>query len=214
MPGAPIFLIFGEDDTDRRALANLIKAIAPRGARVDVRPIRSPLVLPRETAAKKRRKNVNEIAAFSKGMNTGETPVITVAHRDCDSTEPSHVAISEAIESELRAAGVELPIAAAPAWEIETWWMLFPEAIASHRPCWRKVNYGAAHVGSFENSKERLIRDLRAPAADRARCRDYRESDGIWISENIKNKRDLINNITSRSDSFQMFKAKILDTFK
>lgn len=209
-----VFLVFGEDDTDRRALINLIKAIAPTTARFDVIAIRKPIVFPKNTATVKRMKNIQEIAAFSKGYKSKYQRVIIVAHRDCDVIEPGHVSISASLETELKEAGVDFPVAATPAWEIETWWMLFPDMIASYRSCWRKVDYGASHVGRFENSKERLIRDLRPSIENRTRCRDYTESDGIAISEKIRLNRTQLNNISARSDSFNMFRSKLNAIFR
>jgi hypothetical protein len=131
-------LIFGEDTNDRQALKNLIKAILPQDLLIDLKPIRSPVILNREAVKSgKRKKMADEIAGFARGIEKAKRRVYVVAHQDCDEVEPAHIDASRALEKELKDAGVSAPIAAVPAWEIETWWMLFPTAVASVRACWR-----------------------------------------------------------------------------
>jgi hypothetical protein len=80
---------------------------------------------------------------------------------------------------------VEYPIAAVPAWEMETWWMLFPEALSRVRACWRKVDYTKRKVGLIENSKEVLQKDLRPKQKNGRKCPDYAESNSERIAEEI-----------------------------
>ena len=130
----PKVLIFAEDTNDAEALKELIRVLAP-GALVKV--LRDPPVLGRDTAHTKRIKMSGTIAAFARDEETGGRRVVVVAHRDCDAVEPAHLGEASSLIDVLRAAGVTLPVAATPAWEMEAWWMLFPAALAKTRGCWK-----------------------------------------------------------------------------
>ncbi|WP_295224828.1 hypothetical protein [uncultured Brevundimonas sp.] len=186
MPKDRLVVIFGEDENDSRALAHLCHAVT-KDETFDTKVIKRPPVLKRDAAPKKRQGMSQTIAAFADGLSKGRARVIVVAHRDCDAVEPAHVASSQELEADLQAAGVKHGVAATPAWEMETWWMVFPAALASARRCWRDVDYSNRAVGQIADSKERLTRDLRPqPAAARHRCPDFAESDGILVAESIR----------------------------
>lgn len=207
MPSTDI-LIFGEDHNDCTAIAFLVKALLPKGNRLNVKAMRRPIVLSRGAALKKRGKMATEIAGFARGLENVGKKVTVVAHRDCDQVEPAHLDHASQLKADLVEAGVSSAVAAAPAWEIETWWMLFPKAIQEVRPSWRHVDYGSQHVGKFENSKERLTRDLRP--TNKAGCRDYHESDGAKIAEMVAKDDSHLISCKARSDSFNLFKEHLL----
>jgi hypothetical protein len=151
-----------------------------------------------------------EIAALWRAEQKQGRRVVVLVHRDCDDLEPAHVAASEGLKSEIHAAGVADAVAATPAWEIEAWWMLFPEALARVRRCWRAVDYSNQHVGRFQNAKERLRRDLRPiEQAARKRCPDFVDSDGIRVAEEIWKGGLIERGTLPRSDSFQSFRAEM-----
>lgn len=211
MVNAYTILIFGEDDNDRRALGHLVRALCPDNAKVRIEPRRQPIVLSRECAASgKRRSMANDIAQFARAEDGPGRRVVVIVHRDCDRLEPAHQEEAEALRMELRSAGIADVVAATPAWEIEAWWMLFPQALAATRRCWRIVDYAHQHVGLIPHAKERLRRDLR-PVAWPARksCKDFVESDGVRVAEEVLRAGLLREAARSRSDSFQCFKAGI-----
>jgi hypothetical protein len=124
--------------------------------------------------------------------------------------EPAHRAEAEALRRVLSLAGITDVVAATPAWEIEAWWMLFPEALAATRRCWRVVDYANRHVGLIRNAKEQLRRDLRPVVRDaRVRCKDFVESDGVRVAEEILKAGLVRRAVRPRSDSFQCFKGEI-----
>jgi len=192
-------------------LMNLVKALSSGIASPQVKNIRQPVVLNRNAAASgKRKKMAEEIASFARGHKKKGCKIYAVAHRDCDATEPAHVVESSGLEAELRKAGVENPIAATPAWEMETWLMLFPAALQSVRPCWKQIDYGSQHVGLFEHAKERLTKDLQPHDREaRKRCPEYREEDSIRVAEQIARNPEHLSTIRARSDSFNAFRDKI-----
>ena len=155
-----------------------------------------------------------DIAAFASVMERADVKVIAVVHTDCDAVEPAHVQATEALNADLKRAGVRHPIAVTPAWEMETWWMLFPVAVRSVRNCWDEIDYGGKHVGAIRNSKEQLTRDLRPKSRDiQRRCPDYHESDSITIARRVADDPRHLAQIRARSDSFMAFVGDIQGSF-
>jgi hypothetical protein len=204
-------LIFGEDDNDRRALIHLIQGLLPEGHNPKIEARRRPIILSRQARA--RLAMSTEIGALWRAERRRGRSVLVVVHRDCDAVEPAHVWESEALKKELHDVGVTDVVAATPAWEIETWWMLFPEALARVRGCWRAVDYSNREVGRIEDAKERLRRDLRPIGqAARNRCPDFTESDGIRVAQEIRKGGLAARPSGARCSSFETFKAEIRHT--
>ena len=203
-------LIFGESDTDRAALAELFRALRPDLQAVGIQKLREPLILMKpDNRLSTQRNTTNRIAGLVQAQGVSKAVLAVIVHQDCDEVEPGHTALADKIEKDLRAANVPNPIAATPAWEIEAWWMLFPDAVQATRPCWAPINFGDRDVGRIHNAKEELQRRLRPVSAhDRAKCPDYAEADGIEIARKIRTK-GLIDNVTGLSASFSDFKGKI-----
>lgn len=202
--------MFGESDNDRAALVELFRALRPDLTSVSVETRREPLILMKGASRPStRRKTTNRIAALVRAELVSRPVAAVIAHEDCDAIEPAHEVLATMIESGLAAAGVPNPIAATPAWDIEAWWMLFPQALQMARPCWATVDYDGRHVGEIEHTKEVLRRGLRPVAAQaRARCPDYAESDSIAIARNIR-ARSLHAQPRGISGSFQRFADRV-----
>lgn len=207
MPSTDL-LIFGEDQNDCDALKYLSEAILKNQFKITIRSMRRPIILSRNTEARKRSKMSDEIAGISQGFEEAGKKVTVIAHRDCDAVEPAHIKHTQQLEDDLKAAGVRSVVAATPAWEIESWWMLFPKALNETRPAWKVVDYGRTHVGNVCNAKERLTRDLRQNAPKK--CPDFKESDGILIAKKIANNPIHLASVNARSDSFSAFKECLL----
>lgn len=203
-------LIAGEDPNDTHSIMHLMRAILPTDANYAARPLRRPPILRRNAAPAKRRSMAEEVAALASAFLRTHLKVVTVAHRDCDELEPAHLAEAEALESDLRDAGAPNPIAATPAWEIETWWMLFPEALRATRGCWKAIDYAHLDVGMIQHSKERLVRDLR-PVGRRRNCPDYRESDSVIVAQQVHRLGLAQNHERLKADSLREFRKKLLD---
>lgn len=209
MPPDQLILVFGEDDNDRRALVNLIRAFVPNGRNVRIETRRRPTILSRN-ADRKRRRMTEDVAAFWRAESARGRRVHVVAHRDCDAVEPAHSTEAAALVADLRDVGVPNVIAATPAWEIETWWMLFPEAVRAVRQCWNTINYRNSNVGMIQNAKERLRRDLRPSGNASKTCPDFTESDGIRISEEVLRRGLAATPRSARSASFEAFKSELV----
>lgn len=205
-----IFQVYGESNHDRATIRNLAQALLhPTNASFEL--LRQPIVLRRNAGPPKRKEMTQNIAAFWRARSGQGNTVVVVLHRDCDAVEPAHLTEKNEIRRSLNAAGVPVVVVAAPAWEIETWPMLFPAALRRTRSCWRQVNYRSSNVGLIANAKEKLKRDLRPVGSYlRAKCPDYTESDSVVVSQEIQRDPTLINHITAVSNSFEEFKLDLV----
>lgn len=192
-------LVFGEDSNDCAVVAEIARRLL--GASASVTPIARPIILAPSAADAKRRKNVDQLATAVKLASLKGTVDAVLIHRDADNLEPAHVKLAERIEADY-SRGTDLRvIAAVPAWEIESWLLLFPEAIARRRRCWPAVKYGG-HLGALRDSKEYLKRATRKSGK---RCPEYRESDGPEIAQHIEFIDADLRSLTARSNSFSRF---------
>jgi hypothetical protein len=203
-------LVFGEDTNDCHAISHLIRNIAPsRLSAKDVQARKRPIVLSKNAVSSgKRRKMADAIAAIAKFESKNIKKLIVVVHRDCDECEPNHIRQTSDLEEELRRAGVKHVVPATPAWELEAWLMLFPNAVNSLRSCWRQLP-DRNSVGHIRNAKEQLRRDLRPINTEmQNRCPDYSEGDCIPISQKI-GYHEISKRNMAASASFEMFYKKI-----
>lgn len=184
----PLALIFGEDQNDTRAIRHLVNALIPPDQQIDCKPVRDPPILSRGASREKRNKLARAIA-IAVSHERRKRQVAVIVHRDCDACEDAHIAHADEIVKDLREQGVDGVIPAVPAWEIETWWMLFPEALHACRRCWERVDYSSKNIGNIEHSKEVLTRDLRPRGKLQTKCPDYAESDSVKIAELILHHR-------------------------
>jgi hypothetical protein len=203
-------VIFGESENDTRTLSELFRALRPDFTGT-VKPLREPPILIKDASPRKLPKRADVLAAIVRSEAVNSTVVCVVAHEDCDAVEPAHVALSDKIESLFREEGITAR-AATPAWEMEAWLFLWPEASKSYRPLWRRPdNYNGSNVGMLTDAKEKYIRALRPrAAADRARVRDYRESDAPIIAAKVR-ELGVIDNISATSNSYERFCTGIRD---
>ena len=204
-------LIFGEgkDYYDSQAIEYLIRALAPSSVRLKLTKLRSPVILDRGAARRKRASVADEIAAHDRVRRRIAPPgerVVVVAFHDCDALEPAHIEQAARLEQELVQAGVERPVAATPAWCIEAWWMLFPEALATTRKCWKSFAV-PANVGAVVQAKSALRRALRPQG--HTRCPDYDERDSPTIARHVFERRLASDSRTNQSASLQYFRDRL-----
>lgn len=208
-----IILVFGESENDRSAIKSLVEAIRPNLPKIETR--RSPIVLRSDAHQKKRMNMCEDIVNQVRVANIVSNVVCVIAHRDCDAIEPAHENERDKLLKDMNDKGLPNPIAATPAYEIESWWYLWPAAVSKTRTCWKKIEFRGS-AGKIVSAKEALRRDLR-PQGNSRNCPDYEESDSLTIAENVKNLgivRSPINNTASiKSESFSSFVSQI-DTLK
>lgn len=198
-----LVVVFGESYNDSQSIAHLILALRPD---LRVRPMRSPTVLiHRDSDGRQNiRRNVDQIREAVRALQVNDRVVAAVLHKDCDAVEPAHSDLAREIERQVRGTSY-ICIPATPAWEIESWWYLWPDSVHAYHPTWRKLRRAGTRVGLLENAKERLIRDLRP---GNARTRDYVESDSIGIAEQVKRSGGAAS-LAARSDSFSDFYRRL-----
>lgn len=197
-------LVFGESENDTHTLASLLRDLLS-GTSISIEPRRRPHLLIRDAALSQIPERVAAIAAIVKAEAVDADVVGVVAHEDCDAVEPAHIGLDRKIRTALEPLGIYV-VAAAPAWETETWLMQWPDAFKKHRPSWNSVaKYAGKDVGMIANAKETLRRDLRPKARS---VRDYRESDAPLIAGIVK-ENGWARAPGARSASYSLFTAEV-----
>ena len=177
----PVVLVFGESENDRRAIKHLV-----RGLRSDLRveERRAPLVLIKGALPTTARSNAEKIASVVR--QEGGPVLAVLAHQDCDDLEPAHEAAAASIEAALSTAGCPGPIGVTPAWEMEAWWMVFPEAVGKIVTGWRDPDdWIGRDVGLVRHAKEELKKAVQPRPRRASPPRDYEERDSIDVARNI-----------------------------
>lgn len=181
-----VVLVFGESEHDRRAIRHLVEGLRPDlvGA-VETR--HQPLVLLKKATPEKARDNAHRIADLVRQEMATRTVLAVLAHEDCDAVEPAHLAVAARIETELENACCPAKaIAVAPAWEIEAWWMAFPEAVGKVVKGWREPDdWIGRNVGTVTDAKERLAHAVQPRPKLPSPPRAYEEHDSIAIAANM-----------------------------
>lgn len=200
-------LVFGEDENDTKVIAELIRAICP-GLTWSIETFRRPPVLVRDARPEQVPERVAQISALIDAAAVDAEVLAVFAHEDCDAVEPAHIAVTQKIEAAFRAQGYTVQ-GVAPAWEMETWLFLWPDAVAAHRRKWAALaRYRGRNVGLIVNAKEELVRALR-PSGEAGRgVRDYRESDAPQIAA-LAAQAGLVPAPAAVSASFDDFHGKV-----
>lgn len=204
----PRVLIFGEDRHDGDAIRELIKAISPSLPVPTV--LREPVVYIKGADPAKIKKNADKIAgAVDAEREKGPIKAIFV-HQDCDACEPAHVPLARTIEGALAVAGVENGHAVTPAWELETWWLLWPKAVKAVSAQWRAPDqYSGKDLGRIRDAKEVLKRAIRPAGLKKdQKFHEYTESDSPLIAAKVR-ELGLIDAPTAQSASFEAFRAVV-----
>jgi hypothetical protein len=207
LPRRPkVCLFFAESRNDSGALVHLVQAL--RRDVPDCRIVNEPLILSAEAAREKKLELSSRIKSVVDALSIRAEVVGVIVHRDCDQVEPAHLVNAEELERLLAADGIPQPIAATPAYEIETWWFLWPQIASSIRNCWRELPSRNRNHGLVENAKEKLRTELR-PTGRTHRCPDYAESDSVAIAKQVRDGGS-VNTVVGSSESFSCFRHKVL----
>jgi hypothetical protein len=181
-------LFFAESDNDNRAIRELVLAIRSDIHRSRTKLLRQPIALVKGLDVAKRRTRSERVAVTVRALAATEPVVCVFFHEDADAVEPAHLPVAREIE----AAYDSLPcrvVPVVPAWELETWWFLFPAAVAATKSSWKAPDeFSGRDVGQIRNSKEELRRCVRPyglSGRDRDRFPDYREADSPEIAKKV-----------------------------
>lgn len=181
-----IVLVFGEDDHDRECIKILLEGLRPDLTR-RVQKRRQPLVLIKNANPADVPDRAQRIANVVEAERETVEVASVFAHEDCDKVEPAHEVVARKIEDALRATGCDAH-AVAPAWEMEAWWFLWPEAVKAANPSWRAPDdHVGENVGMIRNAKEEFQRRVVPPKAKAGRSGfvGYRESDAPRIAAKV-----------------------------
>jgi hypothetical protein len=178
-------VILGEDDNDRKTLKVLISALRPDLPAGALRDLRKPIALVKGIPPARLPGQAARVSAVLRATNRREPIRCIFMHEDADEVEPAHVPLIEKIEK----AYERLPWrvhAVVPAWELETWWFLFPTAVAALHRSWRSPDqYVGKDVGKIRDAKERLRHCVKPPGSRPNAFRSYIESDSVLIANKI-----------------------------
>lgn len=174
---------------------------------------RTPVVYIKDADPEKIKRNAAEIAAAVDAERVKGAIAGVFVHQDCDAIEPAHEKLAAVIEDALAGVGVVSARAVTPAWELEAWWFLWPEAVAAVCRQWRAPDqYAGRDVGRLRDAKEALKRAVRPAGLKRSeRFREYTEGDSPAIAAKVR-ELGLIDAPQARSASFDAFRRKVEET--
>jgi hypothetical protein len=204
-----IFYVLGESENDRAALVHLISARGQvKKKSIRAIPLREPLIQQKNatkaTSTSNSKKVQNAVKARMRINN--ERNIVIVAHEDCDAVEPAHTHVSNRIRAGLSDIGFPI-VAAAPAFEMEAWWYLWPDAVQEVCKSWKPLNPRGRNVGLINDAKRQITRDLRPN--NHGNVREYCEADSVSIARKVK-EMGILDKRAGTSASFDQFDVEIL----
>lgn len=204
---------YGEHVHDAQAIRELTSGLNPEiASRHSLRILKSPPTLVKDLQAAKRRTRASKVVATLRAIAAKDGLQAAVFHEDADRPEPAHDDVEKIVREAYSAAPCQI-IVAAPAWELESWWFLFPVAVSAVCGQWKVPDkYVGRSVGSIRNAKEELTRAVRPARRRPGSFREYREEDGERIARNIVSL-GLVRNPMGRSASFERFVEQVDETF-
>jgi hypothetical protein len=203
----PVILVFGEHDNDRAAIRELLLALRSDLPNIEKR--RDPLILMKSRNEATIRKNAQSMSAQVQRDSRRFDVRAIVCHADCDAIEPAHEALSDRIQERFSESGVAVA-AAAPAFEMEAWLFLWPDAAPMVVASWsRPTTRKRQNVGIIENPKEAFRRAVRGNPRGKP-PRDYEESDCPKILAKVRETGMIHREPDAVSKSYEMFRDAVL----
>ena len=199
---ASVVLVFGENTNDARSVARLIEALCPElQGRVKAR--NAPPSLQRSASPEAVHAWTERVADV---VRANRRPVACVfVHRDSDAPDATG-RLQAQTEDALRAVGLTDAHAVVPVQEIESWWMLFPDAAEEVRNSWRgQLDRSPADRDAVQNPKEDLSR-----RTGRTNRRDaYSAADSPRVAGRVAAALEAGAQPTGRSPSFDRFRDSV-----
>ncbi|HEX5752485.1 MAG TPA: hypothetical protein VFZ09_40140 [Archangium sp.] len=206
-----IVLVFGEDENDTKSIRELIEGLRPELVG-QVQHRRQPLVLIKNARPEDVPERAQRIADAVDIERATHDVACVFAHEDCDEVEPKHLEVCAKIETALAKAGCPAH-AVVPAWELEAWWFMWPDAVQAVRPkSWRAPDdHLGKRVGLIKDAKEELRKrvvpkDLKPEK--RKGFPHYQESDSPAIARQVREK-NLARRPGAKSDSYSRFVSSV-----
>ena len=153
----PVVLVFAESLNDARALRSLIEALCP-SLRNRVKEQPRPPSLQRSAGSQPVRKWMDGVSQVVTRVSMRASVACVFIHRDSDGPDPGG-RLAASTEALMRRAGVNNGHAVVPVQEIESWWLLFPDATEGFRTAWLgTLPTSRRKVDVISNPKEELTR--------------------------------------------------------
>jgi hypothetical protein len=206
-----LVLVFGEDENDTKSIRELIEALrSDLVGKVQTR--RAPLVLIRDARPEDVPERARRIADAVDISRATHDIVCVFAHEDRDDFEPKHEETCMKIEEAMEKVGCPTH-AVVPAWELEAWWFMWPDAVQAVRPkSWRAPDdYLGRQVGKIKDAKGELKKkvvpkDLKPER--RKGFQTYAESDSPAIARQVR-ERKLARQPGATSRSYTRFLSSV-----
>ncbi|MCP9491105.1 MAG: hypothetical protein MSC31_14705 [Solirubrobacteraceae bacterium MAG38_C4-C5] len=194
-------LVVGEsgqssDDYDAKAVATLISGLRPDWT---VHPRKKPPLLAKTGDRRKLAASAERLASLWRQEGAVRRVDCLYNHEDTDDVEPSHVPLAARIESSLRSAGCP-GHAVACAWELEAWFLMWPDAIEATRRAWvvpRRLR--GRNVGQITDPKRELETRLAVGKPPQLR---YQEKHAPEVAAQIASR---LSQRTGTSESYERF---------
>ena len=206
---APVVLVYGEDRYDTSAIRHLLEDLVP--ALVGrIKALREPSIEIRDARIENLPQRSDRLAAAVRVEMARQEVGCVFAHEDCDAVEPAHEDLTERIESALDSLGCRV-FAVTPAWEMEAWWFMWPEAVKAAHPTWRAPDdYVGKDVGRIRDAKEALrvaVIPRGLSRREKARFRTYAVSDAPRIAQAVRDRGEA-REPQAQSASYDYFRAR------
>lgn len=200
----PVVLVFGESLNDARAVRYLIEALCP-SLQNRVREQARPPSLQKSAGQQPLMRWMSGLRQVVESVSR-RTPVACVfVHRDSDGPDPQG-RLAAQTEASMRQAGIDNGYAVVPVEEIESWWLMFPEATESLRRSWSgTLPISRRTVDMVSGPKEELAR--RTALKDRRKA--YAEADSPDVARLVGSVIASGQPPTGTSPSFDRFKRSV-----
>lgn len=202
----PLVLVFGEDENDRQSIRILASGLRPDLA-PHIVPRRNPILLVKGLKELKARQRAVSWRRTVEAESRVRGVLAAIMHEDCDEREPAHLLLSAEIERRYSSPACRV-IPATPAWELEAWWFLWPDAAQALVSSWRRPDkYIGKNVGLIADAKE-AYRRATSPIGRGSGQRVYRESDSPLLAA-IVVQLGLLHHPLAVSGSFSEFADRV-----
>lgn len=199
-----VVLVFAESLNDARALRSLIEALCP-SLKNRVREQPRPSSLQRSAGPQPVRRWMDGVSDVVKAVSMRASVVCVFVHRDSDGPDPEGRLVSST-EALMRKAGIENGHAVVPVQEIESWWLMFPQATESLRTTWSGTLIASGrNVDKISNPKEELTRRT----ARNSRKKGYSEADSPEIARLVARAIESGQSPVGHSPSFDRFRGSV-----
>lgn len=202
----PVVLVFGESLNDARAVKSLIEALCP-SLQNRVKEQARPPSLQRAAGQQPITRWMLGLRQVVEVVSRRTRVSCVFVQRDSDGPDPQG-RLAASTEPSMSQVGIDNGYAVVPVEEIESWWLMFPEATESLRTSWAgTLPTSRRTVDVISNPKEELVR--RTARKDRRKA--YAEADSPDVARLVGSAIALGQPPRGASPSFERFKRAVAE---